>query len=165
MDIIGFTSSSAPKVTVYLSQDVRKHLLRHFNSEIPGSKFYYEGPDNLLQTIVDNYPNEIRTAPLNEYGCKVVSVTFPHIVGNSNVISLDDITEEELATLQIIKRGDMLARCVKSARRFPTKKCNLILDDMNNVITIYPGELAPPLPESPDIHDEYWDKHVFVEPE
>lgn len=164
MDTDVFTSSTDSNVSISLSNETREHLQRHFNAEMPGSKFLFDSPDSMLQTVVDDYPNSIRNAPLNEYGCKVVSVTFPFDIGNGNVVSLDDVTEDELSTLQIIQRGETKARCIKSNRIIPTKECQLVLDEDNNLITAYPGELAPPLPDSPDIHDEYWDNHVFIEP-
>lgn len=164
MDKVFFTSSSDPNVSVSLNKDTRNHLQRHFNSDMSGSKFIFVSPDQLLQTIVDEYPDTIRMASFNEYGCKVVSIFFPYDIGYCNVISLNDVTENEMSTLHIIQRGEINARCIKSDRIIPTKECQLILDKDNNVITAYPGELAPPLPESPDVHDEYWDNHVFIEP-
>ena len=132
---------------------------------MPGSKFTLDAPDCLFQTIVDQYPDLIRKAVINKYGGKIVSITFPFEIGNCNVISLDDVTEEELSTLQIVQRGENKVRCITSQRIIPTKECQLVLDEDNNIITAYPGELAPPLPASPDIHDDYWDNHVFIEPE
>ena len=164
MDPVVFTSSSDSNVYVYLTEDIRQHLQRHFNDKMPGSKFFFDTPERLLQTIVDDYPDAIRKASFNEYGCKTVSILFPFDIGNCNVVSLKDVKEDELLSLQIIQRDDIKARCIKSKRIIPTKECQLILDEYNNVITVYPGELAPPLPSSPDIHDEYWDNHVFVEP-
>lgn len=165
MDKVVFTSSSDPNVSISLNEDIRNHLQRHFNSDMSGSKFIFDSPNTLLQIIVDEYPDTIRKASFNEYSCKVVSITFPFDIGYCNVISLDDVTADELSTLHIIQRGETKARCINSQRKIPTKECQLILDEDNNVITAYPGELAPPLPESPDIHDEYWDNHVFIEPE
>lgn len=165
MDKVVFTSFSDPNVYVSLNREIREHLQRHFSSEMSGSKFIFDSPDKLLQIIVNEYPDTIRKASFNEYGCKVVSVTFPFVIGNNNVVSLGDLTEDELSTLQIIQRGETKARCIKSDRIIPTKECQLILDANNNVITVYPGELAPPLPDSPDIHNDYWDNHVFIEPE
>lgn len=162
MDTVVFKSSSNPNVSIILHKDVREHLLRHFNIEMPGSKFYFDSPDSLLQTIVDDYPESIRKASFNEYGSKVASITFPNDIGNCNVVPLEDLTEDELSTLQIIQRGETKIRCVTSHRIIPTKDCQLILDENNNVITVYPGELAPPLPDTPYIHDRYWDNHAFL---
>jgi len=164
MNMATFVSSTAPDVSISLNESVRRHVLRHFNSEIVGSKFMFECPELLLQTIVDDFPDAIRNSSFNEYGSKTVSIVFPFNIGNCNIISLDKVTDDELSTLRVVKRGETKVRCIHSQRTIPTKECQLILDEHNNVITIYPGELAPPLPASPDIHDEYWDNHVFIEP-
>lgn len=164
MTTIVFTSSSDLGVSISLNEDTMKHLQRHFDTEMPGSKFNIRPPERLLQAIVDHFPDTIRRATINESGCKIVSIVFPFNIGYSNVVLLDDLTEDELSTLRVIQRGETKARCISSQRIIPTKECQLILDEHNSVITIYPGELAPPLPASPDIHDEYWDNHVFIEP-
>lgn len=159
-----FSSSTSPNVSLYLSEEVREHLQRHFNKDIPGSKFLFDNPDILLRTIVNDYPDMIEKSCCGESEIKIVSIVFPFVIGNCNVVSIHDISEEELSSLRVIQRGESMVRCIKSKRLFPTKECQLILDKEYNVITAYPGELAPPLPPSPDVHDEYWDNHVFVEP-
>lgn len=165
MNTSKFISSSLDShLTIFLNEDTRNHLRRHFDAEIPGSKFSFANVDILLQTIVDHYPELVKEAISNEYGCKTVSITFPYVVGYSNVVPIDELNEEERSTLRVVKRDEYLVRIAISLRVFPTHDCQLILDADNNVITAYPGELAPPLPDSPDIHDEYWDNHVFIEP-
>lgn len=164
MNTIEFKSSLDPHISIFLGEDVKKHLQRHFGAEIPGSKFNFDSPDTLFQTVVDQYPQMVREAVFNEYGCKTVSIRFPYVVGNCNVVLLDELNEEERSTLKIVQRGDSMVRCAISTRKFPTHDCQLILDADNNIVTAYPGEMAPPLPDSPDIPDEYWDHHVFIEP-
>jgi len=159
-----FSSSNDSSVSIFLSKEVKKHLQRHFNSAMPGSKFIGDSPEQLLQVIVDNYPRIIRNTSINENKCKVVSITFPYDIGSCNVVSINDLTADELLTLKEVQRDATLVRCVSCARIIPTRECQLILDEKNNIITAYPGEMAPPLPDSPDIHDEYWDNHVFIEP-
>lgn len=150
-----------PAVSVVLTDEVREHLMRHFAEGLPGSKFAVESPERLLQMVVDCFPEAVRNATVND-GCKIVSVSFPFDIGICNVVPLNELTDEELATLHTEARGEATVRCAVSNRRFPTDDCQLILDEKNQVITAYPGELAPPLPESPEIHDPYWDEHVFI---
>ena len=159
-----FTSSSSPIVSIYMNEETRNHLQRHFKSDMPGSKFFFDDPESLMQTIVDGYSDSIRKTKCDKQGYKIISIKFPSEIGTCNVVSLDDVTEEELSTLHIVRRDKSLTRCVLSHKLHLTKECQLILDGDNNVITAYPGELAPPLPVSPDIHDDYWDNHVFIEP-
>lgn len=164
METVTFTSSQVPPLSITLCEDARIHIQRHFAAGIVGSKFIFDSPDALFQTIVDHYSQLVNDAVINEYGCKTVSITFPFVVGYSNVVSLDELNEEERSTMRFVLRGESTVRCVFSPRVFPTHDCQLILDDNNHIVTVYPGELAPPLPDSPDIHDEYWDNHVFIEP-
>lgn len=164
MGSIVFTSSKDSHISIFLSEEVKEHLQRHFSYGILGSKFIFDSPDTLFQIIVNQYPQLVREAIVNEYGCKTVSITFPFVVGYCNVVPLDELNEEELSTMRVVSRGESTTRCIISPRVFPTHECQLILDANNNIVTAYPGELAPPLPESPDIHDEYWDNHVFIEP-
>lgn len=154
-------SASEPTVSLILTDEVRVHLMRHFSDLLPGSKFSVGPPERLLQTIVDRFPETISNATVNN-GCKIVSLTFPFNIGTCNVIPLTELTPEEQSTLHLEHRGESIVRCAISSRQFPTDSCQLILDDKNQVITVYPGELAPPLPSSPDIPDPYWDKHVFI---
>ncbi len=154
-------SSSDPTVTLILTDEVREHLMRHFSDMLPGSKFTVETPERLLQTVVDSFPGTISNATVNN-GFKIVSLKFPFNIGTCNVIPLTELTPEEQSTLHLEQRGESIVRCAISCRQFPTDNCQLILDDKNQVITVYPGELAPPLPPRPDIPDPYWDKHVFI---
>ena len=148
-------------VSITLTDEVREHLMRHFTDSLPGSKFAVESPERLLQMVVDCFPEAVRSATVSD-GCKIVSVRFPFDIGICNVVPLSELTKEELATLRTEERGEATVRCAESNRRFPTDDCQLILDENNQVITAYPGELAPPLPMSPEIHDPYWDEHVFI---
>jgi hypothetical protein len=156
-------STVAPSVFIILSDEVREHLKRHFGNDLPGSKFEMESPEQLLQAVLDRFSEKVAGSVADDQGIKIVSVKFEKEIGTSNVVPIDELTEEELATLQTVPRGETMARCAKSNRVFPTCECQLIMDSENNLITAYPGELAPPLPDSPDIHDEYWDNHVFIE--
>lgn len=159
------TSRVIPIVSISLSVETREHLLRHFSDAFPGSKFDFESPEQLLQSVLDLFPEKVVSAVPDEQGVKIVSVRFEKIIGTNNVVPIDMLTKEEMNTLRTVSRGETLARCVTSNRVFPTNECQLILDKDNNLITAYPGELAPPLPLTPDIPDPYWDNHVFIVPQ
>ena len=156
-------SHTDPSVYVILRPEVRDHLRRHFDGDLPGSKFYAATPDELLQSVLDRFPNAVRNARPNADGIKIVSVEFDTPIGTSNVVPLESLTDDERATLRTVPRGETLARCASCSRIFPTCHCQLILDAVSALITAYPGPLAPPLPPSPDTPDPYWDHHVFIE--
>ena len=157
-------STDDPHVEITLDDGTREHLHRHFDGELPGSKFCFQNAEELIQTIVDSFPKEIAEAQPNAEGVKVVSLHFPYEIGTCNVVAIDELTDAERNTLKTVPRGETLARCATSDRVFPTKECQLIMTKSNEVITIYPGELAPPLPPTPETSDPYWDKHVFLAP-
>ena len=164
MNAVSIVSSTDPSVSISLSGEVREHLRRHFSNELPGSKFNSEGPEQLLQMVLDLYPKDVAAAVPDGEGIKIVSLRFRSEIGTSNVVPISELTDEECTTMRTVPRGETLARCVESDRLFPTNECQLILDADNNLITAYPGELAPPLPPTPDVHDPYWDNHVFIVP-
>ena len=87
------------------------------------------------------------------------------MIGVSNVVNVDELTDDEKKQIEIVERNGKKVRSVKTERIILTRECQIILSSDWQLITMFPGELAPPLPESPDIHDDYWDNHVFVEPE
>lgn len=158
-----FVSKVDPSVGITLDDAVREHLRRHFDGDLPGSKFYAQSVEELLQVALDRFPHAIASAQPDDDDIKVVSLQFEKEIGTSNVVPINMLTPEELSTMQVVPRGETMARSVISNRMFPTRLCQLILDGDNRLITAYPGEAAPPLPPTPDIHDPYWDNHVFIQ--
>ena len=150
--------------SIYISPEVREHLDSHFQQDLPGSKFYSESPEYLLDEAMRLFPKTFREAKPDDDGRIRISLTFPREIGISNVVSVDKLTDEEKEQVEIIDRNGKMVRSVKTDRVIPTRECQIILSDDWHLITMFPGEMAPPLPDSPDIHDEYWDNHVFIEP-
>lgn len=163
MNTTTITSATDPSVCITLSDEVREHLHRHFDGDLPGSKFYAATPDELLQMALNCFPDTIANATANADGIKVVQLHFDKKIGTCNVVPVNVLTDDERATLRTVPRGETLARCATSHRLFPTSECTLIIDSSNYLVTAYPGEAAPPLPPSPDVPDPYWDRHVFIE--
>lgn len=151
-------------ITICISPEVREHLDSHFQQDLPGSKFYSESPEYLLDEAMRLFPKSFREAKPDDDGRIRISLTFPREIGISNVVSVDKLTDEEKEQVEIIDRNGKMVRSVKTDRVIPTRECQIILSDDWHLITMFPGEMAPPLPDSPDIHDEYWDNHVFIEP-
>lgn len=157
-----YVSKRDTSVTIQLSDEVREHVSTHFDKELPGSKFAVADIDTLLQMLLDLFPEKIKKAKPDDDGRKRLSFSFPFDIGTCNVVSVDRLSDQENETMHRMQRGTKVVRVVESERVFPTDECQLVLSGDNNVITIYPGEAAPPLPDSPDIVDPYWDKHVFI---
>lgn len=150
---------------VTISNDVRRHLTSHFQQDLPGSKFYAESPEVFLDMAMGLFPEKFRKAVPDTDGRYRISLTFPKEIGVSNVVSIDELADEEKDRIEIVDRQGRKVRSVKTDRVIPTNECQIILSEDWHLITMFPGEMAPPLPDSPDIHDEYWDNHVFIESE
>lgn len=150
-----------PHITI--SPEVREHLDLHFKQDLPGSKFYSESPEDLLEEAMRLFPETFRKVKSDDDGRIRISLSFPRDIGVSNVVSVDELTDEEKNRIENIDRNGKIVRFVKTDRIIPTHECQIILSNEWNLITIFPGEMAPPLPDSPDVHDEYWNNHVFIE--
>lgn len=150
---------------IKIVKDVREHLATHFQKNLPGSKFFCSSPDELLDRAMELFSETFNEAVLDTDGRYRISLTFPEEIGVRNVVSVDDLTVEERERIEIVDRQGKKVRSVKTDRVIPTHECQIILSEDWHLITMFPGEMAPPLPPSPDIHDDYWDNHVFIEPE
>lgn len=148
-----------------ISNSVREHLALHFGTSTLGSKFYATSPDLMLERLVQTFPDAFTYSRPDADGRIRIHFELPEPIGESNVVCIDELTEEEKASIHIVDRNGTLVRCAKSSRVIPTCHCCAIFTSDWQLITMFPGEMAPSLPESPDIHDEYWDNHVFIEPE
>ncbi len=151
-------------ITISISPEVREHLATHFKQNLPGSKFNSASPEDLLEEAMRLFPETFREAKPDDDGRIRLSLTFPKEIGISNVVSVDKLTDDEKELIEIIDRNGKKVRSVKTDSIIPTHECQIILSHDWNLITMFPGAMAPPLPDSPDIHDDYWDNHVFIEP-
>lgn len=147
---------------IKIPEDNLSHLSTHFQQDLPGSKFYCESPEVLLEKAMRMFPQVFREARPDDDGRFRISLTFPDEIGVSNVVNIKELTDEEKKRIEIIDRNGKMVRSVKTDRIIPTHDCQIILSSDWHLITMFPGEMAPPLPDSPDIHDEYWDNHVFI---
>ena len=130
-----------------------------------GSKFYAASPEALLKKAQQLFPEQFDEAIPDEDGRIRISLVFPEVIGESNVVNIDELTQEERDKIKIVDRQGRLVRSVKTDRVIPTRECQIVLSPNNHLITMFPGKKAPSLPPSPDIHDEFWDNHVFIESE
>lgn len=151
------------KNKIYISSEVRRHLAQHFRQDLIGSKFYCKSPKDLLERALRLFPEAFREARPDDDGRIRISLTFPEEIGVSNVVCIDELTGEEKGRIEVVERNGTKVRSVRTERVIPTHDCQIILSSDWHLITMFPGEMAPPLPESPDIHDEYWDNHLFKE--
>lgn len=151
-------------IKIMVSQQVREHLLSHFQNGTLGSKFTKGSLEEVLFDAMHLFADRFRDAKPDKDGRVRLSLCFPYHIGNSNVISLNQLTEEERETIVVENRGGIPVKAIHSTRQIPTAELQLILSADHHLITMFPGEMAPPLPASPDTHDDYWDYHVLIEP-
>ncbi len=156
------TSATDPAASIRLSDEVRQHLMAHFDPSLPGSKFFTPNPEELLQHLLDLHPQIIRQSLPDPDGRKRLGIMADSPIGTCNVVALEQLTADERATLRRMPRGDKIVRVATSRRTFPTCECQLVLSATNDLITLYPGQAAPPLPPTPDTPDPYWDRHIFI---
>lgn len=149
---------------IIISDEVRGHLATHFQQDLPGSKFFSESPEAFLELAQQLFPKKFSKAKPDVDGRYRITLTFPDWIGVSNIVNIDALTPEERERIEVIDRQGKKVRSVKTDRITPTHECQIILSSDWHLITMFPGEMAPPLPASPDIHDDYWDQHVFIGP-
>lgn len=150
--------------SISISSEVRKHLASHFESDTPGSKFYDDLPQAILEEAQTLFPEKFEDAKVCDDGRIRISLDFPRNIGCSNVVSIADLTEDEKKTMEIVDRQGKQVRVVRTNRVIPTSECQLVLSSDWHLITMYPGMFAPPLPTYPH-ESEFWNCHVFIEPE
>lgn len=150
---------------IVITEEVRTHLASHFNNSLTGSKFYCHKPEEVIEKAKELFPEKFKTAIPEKDGRIRLSFKFPEDIGISNVISVNDLTYQERAKIRILNRQGKKVRTVRINRVNQTNECQMILSSDWQLITMFPGEIAPPLPPSPNVHDEYWDNHVLIESE
>ena len=151
-------------IEISLTSAVRQHLATHFHQDLPGSKFFCNSPEDLLEEAMRLFPKSFCQAKPDDDGRIRVSLSFPEEIGVSNVVSVEELTSDEKKRIETAFRQDRKVRTVKTNRIIKTHECQIVLSGDWQLITMFPGEMAPPLPPSPDTHDDYWDTHVFIEP-
>ena len=151
-------------ITITITSEVKKHLASHFMQDLPGSKFYSTSPEDLLEEAMRLFPETFREAKSDNDGRIRISLTFPREIGVSNVVSVGELSDDEKRRIEIIVKDGKKVRAVITDRIITTNECQIILSKDWHLITMFPGELAPPLPDSPTIHDRYWDTHLFLIP-
>lgn len=148
---------------IRIPDSILDHLSLHFRSELPGSKFYLDSPRDVLDRAMDLFPEKFQNAIPEPDGRIRISLVFPYLIGCSNVVAINELTEEERKRIEIKERQGKRVRSVVTDRSFPTKECQVILSQDWQLITMFPGVMAPPLPDSPDTPSPFWDKHVFIQ--
>lgn len=154
--------TGSPFPSISISDAVRQHISTHFDKISPGSKFYFDSPEAVLQQAMKSFPVKFTDAVAGSDGRFRISLDFLFPIGTCNIVALSDLTPEQQAGIKIVDRQGRKVRAVKDVPCAPTSECQLVFSPEWNLITMFPGMMAPPLPASPDVPDEFWDNHVFI---
>lgn len=150
--------------SISISDEVKQHLALHFEPEMPGSKFYANSPQAILEEAQVLFPEKFEYAKVCDDGRIRISLNFPKYIGCCNVVNIADLTEDEKKTMELVDRHGKQVCIVRTNRVIPTSECQIVLSADWQLITMYPGMFAPPLPVHPH-ESEFWNNHVFIEPE
>ncbi len=151
-----------PLPSIHISDAVRHHISTHFDKISPGSKFYSDSPESVLELAMRLFPAKFSEAVADPDGRFRISLLFPHSIGTSNIVAVADLTPQQRERIGLVDRHGITVRAVKGVACVPTAECQLVFSSDWNLITMYPGIFAPPLPASPDEPSEFWDNHVFI---
>ena len=139
--------------------------------EKPGSKFYPDfakSVSDVIDRISGARPDlflDDTCIPCDGEMKACISVVFPFPIGTKGVVHISELSKEELSTMTTELRNGLVVRKVYVDSLSETDECQLIMRkdrDSWRVLTVYPGEFAPPLPRNGE-SDPYWDEHCFIE--
>lgn len=158
-----------------ISNDIRDELSKEYKqNEIqnqinkPGSKFYSsfaKSPQELIKILQSKFPIAFKSLKPEPDGKVRLSFKFEVPIGTSSLVSYEELTEEEKKTIKPEIRDNCSIKTVTVDRTMPTEECQLILISEGELFyfcTAFPGELAPPLPQSDETGDPYWETHLFI---
>ena len=161
-----------------LSDSQIKHLSRHFdNDEMLGSKFnpsFADSPIELLAVVKKKLLESDSTFSWDRNRCEI-SLCFPHYIGTDSIIAIDSLTEEQKKKVYKVKRessSEYEVNAIDGILSPRTKQLNVILikkDSNIRIATIFPGVMAPSLPNKKFQTDEqyleaksFWDRYAFI---
>jgi hypothetical protein len=134
-----------------------------------GSKFFSsfcQSPIELYDKITDRVPSKIIH---QENGNVTYCYTFEENIGFDSIIAISELNSKERNSIVLENRNQYEVKVIRKNKRNGTKKLNVVFQkNSNEIITMFPGIYAPPLPaawmnkEELLIANEFWEKHVFI---
>jgi hypothetical protein len=134
-----------------------------------GSKFFYSfahSPESILNKITERVPSQI----IHQKNGNIVYIyLFEQTIGYDSLISVKNLSTKELNLIEIENRNQKEVRVLRKNKRNKTYQLNVIFQKNNNeIITMFPGVYAPPLPTSKMESEEFlqatifWEEHIFI---
>lgn len=120
---------------------------------MPGSKFlrtFALSPQEAVARLQRDFPESFTALHPGADGRVRLSFRYDEPVGTSGLAADAELTPAERATVRNILRNGCPVRTVRTSRTISTGACQLILERTGEagyaLRTLFPGELAPPLP-------------------
>jgi hypothetical protein len=163
------------KLAVNLST-TPEDLKKYFN--ISGSKFhksFAEDPSSCFVGLREKLMySEIKKDRQNILIANFIfpKDLYPDGIGFSNIISIQDINATERKEIKQTDRDGIKVNILKTNNMFPTWQAVMVIDvnPVPAVLTLYPGEEAPPLPDIRYLAGDklenskvFWETHIFLE--
>ena len=151
-------------------------LKNYYN--IAGSKFHKSFAKDPLTCFV-RLRKELRFSNITQERQQILNTNFrfskemyPNGIGFSNVISIEEITEDDKQNMEQKERDGIKVNVLKTNNTVNTWQANLVIErnSIPTVLTLYPGEPAPPLPDQRYLTGDelerskkFWESHLFLE--
>lgn len=137
---------------------------------MPGSKFlrtFALSPQEAVARLQRDFPESFTALHPGADGRVRLSFRYDAPVGTSGLAADAELTPAERAAVRNILRNGCPVRTVRTSRTISTGVCQLILDRTGEagyaLRTLFPGELAPPLPLPGEAPDPFWATHLLIE--
>ena len=137
---------------------------------MPGSKFlrtFALSPQEAVARLQRDFPESFTALHLGTDGRVRLSFRYDAPVGTSGLAADAELTPAERAAVRNILRNGCPVRTVRTSRTISTGACQLILERTGEagyaLRTLFPGELAPPLPLPGQVPDPFWATHLLIE--
>ncbi len=137
--------------------------------DLIGSKFFSsfcQSPAEVHDKITDRVPSKIIH---QDNGNVVYCFTFEENIGYDSIIAISELSSKERKAIGQEKRNHYEVKVIRKNKRNATKQLNVVFQKNNNeIITMFPGIYAPPLPsehmnaEELLLANDFWENYVFI---
>jgi hypothetical protein len=144
------------------SYDISERMMEIGSKFLPG---FCKGPFSLIAQLNTLTPQEI--IPQRENRVAYL-FTFSEPVGTDAIIKIDLLSEDQKKRMVRRERGGFMVWMFPTDSLVYTQKVVLIAEE-HNIITCFPGGMAPPLPSHTLSEEEFtkstkfWCEHAFID--
>lgn len=143
----------------------------------PGSKFlpdFGKSPQEIVQKMLSLFPDKFLDATPEQDNKVRLSFCLNSPTGTNSLVCEDSLSPTERSGILTIERNGCIVRTINISREILTNECQIILaldnsDCIQNsgskkysLVTLFPGELAPPLPKVGEEPHPFWKNHLLI---